>query len=190
MKPGATIMPDASSTRSASEARTAPISAIFPSLIPTSARTRGIRRPSTTIPPRIAVSKRAKASPPGGAASGGLAEQDGQAVGGAEREAADAALRAGVQAEVRKPLQQRGRRDTRLHACQVRADAVVRAETEGDVIALVRPVQVEAIGIREATRVGIGRSEREGREVALRDAIPVQVDVAGDLPRDELHRRV
>src|SRR5579883_3366814 len=57
MKPGATIMPEASSTRAASFASRRPTRAILPSLMPTSPRKRGILEPSTIIPPFMMVSK-------------------------------------------------------------------------------------------------------------------------------------
>ncbi len=50
MKPGATLSPVASITRSASDSRSLPIAVMIPSLMPTSARTRGLRCPSNTVP--------------------------------------------------------------------------------------------------------------------------------------------
>src|SRR5262245_14587777 len=182
MKPGATIMPEASRTRSASEARTLPISAILPSLMPTSARTRGMRRPSTTIPPRMAMSNSATRLL--------LAEQHGQAVGRAEGEADDAAGLCGIEPEVQQPIEQRRHGHPRLHARKMRPEAEVLAETERDVLALVRPLQIEAVGIRKVRLVVVGRSERQRREAALRDADAMQLDVARHLAGRELHRRV
>src|SRR5215471_15472073 len=58
MKPGATTWPSASITWSPAAASTRPSAAITPSLMPTSPRKRGIRRPSTIVPRLITTSKR------------------------------------------------------------------------------------------------------------------------------------
>src|SRR5262249_54299831 len=58
MKPGATTWPSASITWSPAAASTRPSAAITPSLMPTSPRKRGIRRPSTIVPRLITRSKR------------------------------------------------------------------------------------------------------------------------------------
>src|SRR5215470_2886775 len=64
MKPGATTWPSASITWSPAEVSTRPRAAITPSLMPTSPRKRGIRRPSTIVPCLITTSKRPIATLP------------------------------------------------------------------------------------------------------------------------------
>ena len=56
MKPGVTARPDASMTQPAWAADKLPSAAIFPAVMPTSARKPGRPVPSMTVPPRIMVS--------------------------------------------------------------------------------------------------------------------------------------
>src|ERR1700722_14785536 len=62
-KPGATINPEASITRFASDARSRPSAAIRPSFTATSPLNRGLRRPSKTVPPLIMTSNSAMNCP-------------------------------------------------------------------------------------------------------------------------------
>src|SRR5581483_6590664 len=69
-----------------------------------------------------------------------------------------------------------------------RAEAVVRADAEGEVLARLLAVEVELLGTLEAPRVTVARAVAEVDDGAGRDRDPVELDVDLRLAQEALHR--
>jgi hypothetical protein len=108
-------------------------------------------------------------------------EEHRQAVGRAKRQADHPARVGWIETQVRQAVEERRDRDPGLEPAEVRAGAEVLTEPEGDVIADVRAVQHEAVGIVEAGLVTVGRPDREHDQAAFRNLPPVEIDGARHL---------
>src|SRR5947207_9279432 len=79
--------------------------------------------------------------------------------------------------EAGQPSQQRPERDLRLEPRERRAEAVVAAAAEADVLRLALGEDVQRVGIREALRVAIGGAEDHDHRAAATDRLSPQLDV-------------
>ena len=77
--------------------------------------------------------------------------------------------RARVEREAVEPREQRAERDVHLLARERRADAVVDAHAEGEVLGRVRARDVEAVGVGELRRVAVRGGEAQHADRAGRD---------------------
>src|SRR5262245_6205479 len=156
MKPGATRRPEASISRA--PVTRGPISVMRPSEMPTSARRAGAPLPSTSVPPRTAIS--CPMAPPLRAERVG----DGKRLDPADHARVEAPGLARA-LDALEPPREVAEGGLHLHARQVRPEAEVLAHAEGEVAVRVAP-DVEALRRLEDRLVAVRRGVEEHEELA------------------------